>query len=149
MQFSGKCLCGSVTYTSYAEPTLILNCHCEDCRRSTGAVYGTNVFVPEDQVQIYGEVSFFSHTAKSGNIMTKRFCKKCGTLLFGNSSGRENILSIRAGTIDQTDMIKPVMNVFVSSQVSSTPLDPDLNKTDEMPIGQPWLKETNSISSGI
>lgn len=112
MKFSGKCLCGQVSFKSHAEPVLILNCHCEDCRRSTGAVYGTNVMVAEDQVEIHGEVSTFNHKAKSGNIMTKRFCPHCGTLMFGNSSGRTNVVSIRAGTVDQTDIIKPVMNVF-------------------------------------
>ena len=113
MKFSGHCLCGQVSYKSYAEPVLILNCHCEDCRRSTGAVYGTNVMVAEDQLEIHGKVSTFSHKAKSGNTMTKRFCINCGTLMFGNSSGRTNVVSIRAGTVDQTEIINPVMNVFV------------------------------------
>ena len=141
MKFSGKCLCGQVSFKSHAEPVLILNCHCEDCRRSTGAVYGTNVMVAEDQVDIQGEVSTFNHKAKSGNIMTKRFCPHCGTLMFGNSSGRTNVVSIRAGTIDQTDIIKPVMNVFVDSKVTSTPMHDDLPQASEMPHGEPWKKD--------
>ena len=141
MKFSGKCLCGQVSFKSHAEPVLILNCHCEDCRRSTGAVYGTNVMVAEDQVDIHGEVSTFNHKAKSGNIMTKRFCPHCGTLMFGNSSGRTNVVSIRAGTIDQTDIIKPVMNVFVDSKVTSTPMHDDLPQDREMTHGEPWKKD--------
>lgn len=141
MKFSGKCLCGQVSFRSHAEPVLILNCHCEDCRRSTGAVYGTNVFVAEDLVEIHGEVSTFNHKAKSGNIMTKRFCPHCGTLMFGNSSGRTNVVSIRAGTVDQTDIINPVMNVFVDSKVTSTPMHDDLPQASEMPIGEPWKKD--------
>ena len=140
-EFTGKCLCGRVSYKSHAKPTLILNCHCEDCRRSTGAVYGTNVMVAEDQVEIHGEVSTFNHKAKSGNIMTKRFCPHCGTLMFGNSSGRTNVVSIRAGTVDQTDIIKPVMNVFVDSKVTSTPTHDDLPQASEMPHGEPWKKD--------
>lgn len=140
-EFTGKCLCGRVSYKSHAKPTLILNCHCEDCRRSTGAVYSTNVMVAEDQVEIHGEVSTFNHKAKSGNIMTKRFCPHCGTLMFGNSSGRTNVVSIRAGTVDQTDIIKPVMNVFVDSKVTSTPMHDDLPQASEMPHGEPWKKD--------
>ena len=140
-EFTGKCLCGRVSYKSHAKPTLILNCHCEDCRRSTGAVYGTNVMVAEDQVEIHGEVSTFNHKAKSGNIMTKRFCPHCGTLMFGNSSGRTNVVSIRAGTVDQTDIIKPGMNVFVDSKVTSTPMHDDLPQASEMPHGEPWKKD--------
>ena len=141
MKFSGKCLCGKVSYKSHAEPVLVLNCHCEDCRRSTGAVYGTNVMVPEDQLEINGEVSIFSHKAKIGNNMTKRFCKTCGTLMFGNSSGRKNVVSIRAGGVDQTDIINPVMNVFVDSKISSTPINNYLPQASEMPQGEPWKKD--------
>ena len=141
MEFSGKCLCGQVSYKSLAKPLLILNCHCEDCRRSTGVVYGTNVMVPEDQLEVCGTVSNFSHKAKSGNTMTKRFCTNYGTLMFGNSSGRTNVVSIRAGTVDQTDIINPVMNVFVDSKISSTPINDGLPQASEMPQGEPWKKD--------
>ena len=131
--FSGSCLCGRVSYKCYATPDRIVNCHCEDCRRATGSVFGTNLFVPEDEVEISGEVSSYSHTADSGNSMTKRFCKNCGTLLFGNSSGRNNVMSIRAGTLDQLDLIKPSANVFMESRVPSTSIDEDLRQAPRMP----------------
>jgi len=140
MSFSGKCLCGSVSYKVSVYPSFVLNCHCEDCRRSTGAVFGTNVFVAEDKVQITGKVSSYSHKADSGNKMTKRFCPNCGTLLFGNSSGRQNSVSIRAGTIDQFDLIEPQMNVFVAKKIKSTPINDSLPCSDAMPSGQPWKK---------
>ena len=140
MGFSGRCLCGSVRYKVSIDPRFVLNCHCEDCRRSTGSVYGTNVFVDEDKVQITGEVSLYVHTADSGNEMTKRFCPNCGTLLFGNSSGRQNSVSIRAGTIDQFDLIKPQMNVFVAKKIESTPINDSLPRSEGMPTDRAWKK---------
>jgi hypothetical protein len=140
MGFSGGCLCGSVRYKVSSDPSFVLNCHCEDCRRSTGSVYGTNVFVDEDKVQITGEVSLYVHTADSGNEMTKRFCPNCGTLLFGNSSGRQNSVSIRAGTIDQFDLIKPQMNVFVAKKIESTPINDSLPRSEGMPTDRAWKK---------
>ena len=132
--FSGKCLCGNVTYKCHAEPTVIFNCHCEDCRRATGSVFGTNFFVPEDELEIFGEVSSYSHTADSGSAMTKRFCPNCGSLLFGNNSAKSNVVSIRAGTVDQLDLIKPVVNVFMDSKVSSTSIDKNLKQASRMPL---------------
>lgn len=140
MGFSGGCLCGSVRYKVSSDPSFVLNCHCEDCRRSTGSVYGTNVFVDEDKVQITGEVSLYVHTADSGNEMTKRFCPNCGTLLFGNSSGRQNSVSIRGGTIDQFDLIKPQMNVFVAKKIESTPINDSLPRSEGMPTDRAWKK---------
>jgi len=140
MGFSGGCLCGSVRYKVSSDPSFVLNCHCEDCRRSTGSVYGTNVFVDEDKVEITGEVSLYVHTADSGNEMTKRFCPNCGTLLFGNSSGRQNSVSIRAGTIDQFDLIKPQMNVFVAKKIETTPINDSLPRSEGMPTDRAWKK---------
>ena len=132
--FSGKCLCGDITYKCHAEPSVIFNCHCEDCRRATGSVFGTNFFVPEDELEIFGEVSSYSHTADSGSTMTKRFCPNCGSLLFGNNSAKSNVVSIRAGTVDQLDLIKPVVNVFMDSKVSSTSIDKNLKQVSRMPL---------------
>ena len=97
--------------------------------------------VAEDHLEIHGKFSTFSHKAKSGNTMTKRFCTNCGTLMFGNSSGRTYVVSIRAGTVDQTDIINPVKNVFVDSKISSTPMNNDLPKASGMPHGEPWKKD--------
>ena len=97
--------------------------------------------VPEDQLEINGAVSTFLHKAKSGNTMKKRFCTNCGTLMFGNSSGRTNVVTIRAGTIDQKDIVTTVMNVFVDSKISSTPMDDNLSQASEMPQGEPWKKD--------
>lgn len=131
--FSGKCLCGNVTYNCHTEAKAIINCHCEDCRRATGSVFGTNLFVPEDEVEIFGEVSSYSHTADSGSTMTKRFCTKCGSLLFGNNSAKINVLSIRAGTVNQLDLIKPALNVFMESKIQSTSIDENLKQVPRMP----------------
>ncbi len=131
--FTGSCLCKAVTYKSNADPLMIANCHCENCRRATGSVFGTILFVPEDQLQFEGEVTHFSHKADSGNTMTKQFCIKCGAQLFGTNSGRPNVAGIRAGTVDDLNIIKPTMNVFTDSMVPSTQLDQDLPSSPKMP----------------
>ena len=131
--FSGKCLCGKVTYESHAEPITIFNCHCEDCRRATGSVFGTNLFVPEDKVEIIGEVSSYSHISDSGSTMTKKFCNNCGSLLFGKNSAKINVISIRAGTVDQVELIKPVVNLFMDSRVPTTSINKDLKQASRMP----------------
>jgi hypothetical protein len=61
--------------------------------------------------------------------------------MFGYSSGRNNIVSIRAGTIDQIEVIEPTMNVFVDSKVISTPIDRNLAIVGGMPIGTPWKND--------
>ena len=35
--FSGGCTCGSIRYVCSRAPVAMLNCHCLDCQRSSGA----------------------------------------------------------------------------------------------------------------
>ena len=131
--FSGKCLCGKVTYKVNTEPMAIFNCHCDDCRRATGSVFGTNLFVSDDKIEIRGKVSSYSHISDSGSRMTKLFCPNCGSLMFGKNSAKVNVISIRAGTVDEKDLIKPMINVFMDSRIPSTSIDKSLKQVPRMP----------------
>lgn len=97
-------------------------------------MFGTNLFVPEEEVEIFGNVSSYTHTSDSGSTMTKKFCPSCGSLLFGANSAKTNIISIRAGTVDQVDLIKPKVNVFMDSRVPSTCIDENLKQAPRMPV---------------
>ena len=130
---SGKCLCGAVTYSTDAEPMMTANCHCTDCRTATGAAYATMAFVKRDNVQISGELKSFEHAADSGSTMVKQFCPNCGSQMFTANSARDGVVGIRVGSIQQTDAVKPAFNVFCSSKIASTPLDPALPAHDKMP----------------
>ena len=66
--------------------------------------------------------------------MTKFFCPYCGSLMFGKNSSKENIISIRAGTVDQINKIKPTINIFMDSKVPSTIIDKKLKQINRMPI---------------
>ena len=59
--------------------------------------------------------------------MTKEFCSVCGTQLFGHSSGRPGIKSIKIGTIDDIGNIRPEVEVFTSKALSFTQ-HPDFTK---------------------
>lgn len=132
-KLSGKCLCGAVSFSGDADIKLMANCHCADCRAATGAAYGTLVFVDPADIRISGELKVFKHVADSGAAMEKRFCPTCGSQMFGANSNRPNMISIRAGVLDQTDRVKPAVNVYMDSRIPSTPIDPGLKAFAKMP----------------
>ena len=43
--FSGGCACGSIRYVCARAPVAMLNCHCRDCQRSSGAPFASGVLV--------------------------------------------------------------------------------------------------------
>ena len=132
-EFSGSCLCGAVAYKGSSDELRTMNCHCTDCQKASGAVYTTNIFVPETDIEISGDVPSFSHESDRGSIMTKHSCIQCGSPVYGTNSNREGIVTLRAGTMDQKELIKPGAYVFCDSKVPSTPLDGNLRAFDRMP----------------
>ena len=133
-KLSGQCLCGNITYSGDSDIKMIVNCHCTDCQKATGSVHGTMVFAEEDKIEIKGNPSEFRHPADSGNTLTKFFCPKCGAQVAGKNTGRVGVIGLRAGTLDQKELIKPGANLYCSSAIGSTPMDPETKQFDKMPV---------------
>lgn len=132
-EVTGSCLCGNVSYKGDVDVKMVINCHCTDCQQATGSVHGTMVFVAEDAVEISDTVSHYSHPADSGNTLTKLFCGKCGSQVAGKNTGREGVIGLRAGCIDQKELITPGANIYCDSAVPSTAMDPELKQFPGMP----------------
>lgn len=130
---AGKCLCGNITFSADTDVKMVANCHCSDCRAATGAAFGTLVFVKADAISVNGTPKVFKHTADSGAAMEKHFCPECGSQLFGRNSNRPSLVSVRAGALTDTSIVKPTANVYLDSKIDSTPIDPALKGFPKMP----------------
>ena len=130
---TGSCLCGQLHYHGDVEIMGAANCHCDDCRKAMGAAYATNLFVKTEGLSIEGDRLEYQHKADSGSDMTKVNCAKCGSPVYGLNSSREGVVVIRAGSLDQKELVKPGVNLFVTNKIPSTPLDEDLKTFDGMP----------------
>lgn len=132
-KLTGQCLCGDVSFSADGDLAFQANCHCVDCRQVTGATFATLIFMKKSDVQISGQLSSFDHTVDSGNVLTKQFCPKCGSQLFGTNAARPELISLRAGSINEQELVKPQINVFAGSKMDCTLLDPNLPAPERMP----------------
>ena len=111
--FSGGCLCGAIRYEVTGEPVRMAICHCDDCRKATGAAFTTNIFVNEANLRIVqGTPKRYQHGNDSGSTMTKEFCANCGSQLFGYSSRSAGVKHVKVGTIDDASFVKPQIEVY-------------------------------------
>jgi hypothetical protein len=99
----------------------------------TGSGYSANLFFPKAAVSISGEVRSYSSVGGSGNKVERIFCPQCGSQLFGQPAVMQGLLGVRAGTLDDTSMYKPAINIFTSSAANWDHLDPSLPSFPEMP----------------
>jgi len=130
---SGKCLCGNVKYTIASSPVRMGQCHCDDCRKSTGTGHASNAFFKKDDVKIEGETGHFSSTTDTGSKITRYFCTRCGSRLFGTSDAVTNIISVSAGTLDDNSWFKPDAIVYNKRKPEWDFMDGSIPTFEEMP----------------
>ncbi|MCP4225668.1 MAG: GFA family protein [Actinomycetia bacterium] len=100
---TGGCLCGGVTYETHHPLHRVLQCHCSNCRRTSGNFVAavrsaTDELVindPADHLRWY-DLEYASYG----------FCGRCGSTLFFRSAERQDITSVMTGTLDDaTDLM--------------------------------------------
>ena len=131
---SGSCLCGQVKYKATAVPLFQAHCHCQDCRKNGGSAFAALVFVPKESLSWQGETKTYLHKADSGHVMTKHFCPQCGSQLFGENDAKTDRIHIKVGTITNAAWFQPQCNVWASSRLPSTPVNPDVKDFANMPV---------------
>lgn len=94
MTLTGGCLCGRIRYRVGDEPLWVCHCHCEKCRRQTGAAVATFVGFPAGTVAWLNEAPSRYRSSKD---VERSFCPTCGSSL-GFHRVRETFLCV--GSLD-------------------------------------------------
>ena len=127
MPHSGHCLCGQVRFTADAEPLGARMCWCRDCQRIASGSATVNVLFDEAAVAYEGEITTIELIADSGNRVRRGFCPACGAQMFSKTvepAGQP--MRVRAGTLDDPELMAPTAIIWTASAPSWAPLDPNL-----------------------
>ena len=129
---SGSCLCGQVSYVVRGEPENQGHCHCMACKKATSASFATLVYYKEGNFEkINGKTSIYEYFSDRGITRIKKFCKNCGSLLYGTNTGRPAIRSIYVGCLDDASFVEPKWNVYISRQLPLISIDKNLDNFEE------------------
>jgi len=133
----GQCLCGNVRYEVEGDPVIVAHCHCIDCQRLSGAGHSTGAMFPADKVVILGAVSEFQLDAQNESVVTRSFCPKCGSQLFGRNSKMPGYLTVSVGTLDDPNSVTPQAIVFVRTRRHWDTIDGALPTFETQPDWKP------------
>ncbi len=130
---TGQCLCGDVKYTISAAPIRMGQCHCDDCRRSSGTGHASHAFFKKDDVHIEGETSVYDSKTDTGSIITRYFCPNCGSRLFGVNNVAPKIIGVTPGTLNESDWFKADAIVYNKRKPKWDFMDESIPVFEEMP----------------
>ena len=114
---SGSCSCGAVKFRLTAAPMFVHCCHCTDCQRQTGSAFVLNAMVEADRVELLqGGTCGYPQPTESGRPHVIQRCAECGTALWSNYGGREQVRFVRVGTLDEARMLPPDVHIYTRSK---------------------------------
>jgi hypothetical protein len=109
----GGCFCGKIRFSTAKNPNLVVNCHCDNCKRSVGAPFVTWAVFEKESI-IFNE-SPLTHTASNRAIRT--FCATCGTSITYWHPNRKNELDITVGCLDEPEKYPPGKNIWTKKRL--------------------------------
>jgi hypothetical protein len=133
MEVTGGCLCRQVRYRITAAPIVTRVCWCRVCQYLASGNGTVNVCFPTSAITIEGEMKDYRSVADSGNVMHRRFCPSCGTALFSEAEIRPHLIFVRAGTLDDPEVAKPVATIWTSSAPTWACISESLPKIERQP----------------
>ena len=115
-KLDGHCLCGAISYKSEAEPIITGICHCADCRRSTGTAFSVIVGVGLEDVEVTGTPKVYETMGEDrGAPAFRNFCGECGSPVFSILGDADDVMWIKAGTLDDASWIEPELEAWTES----------------------------------
>ena len=109
---TATCNCGQLSLACEGEPVRLSVCHCLECQRRTGSVFGTQARFPRARVAIEGQATAWSRAADSGNSLTFHFCPACGTTLYWIASDFPDVIAVAVGGFADPSHPPPRFSVY-------------------------------------
>lgn len=127
-KMSGSCLCGTVKFELAEVPTRLANCHCEICRKASGAPFITFAAAEPSGFRWINEGDQGSY--KSSENVMRKFCKNCGSAL---PTVLPNVIYVHAALLDDPGQLNVAMHIFVKSKAPWDLIHDDLQQFEEHP----------------
>jgi hypothetical protein len=124
---AGECFCGAVRYAVSDSFEYALNCHCSNCRRTTGSAFKPFAGIARDRLSITkGDDIVMIHGDEAGH---DAHCRRCGSLLY--SVVRDGaFVHVAMGTLVDAPSIRPTAHIFVASKAPWFAITDDLPQYD-------------------
>jgi hypothetical protein len=124
---AGKCECGAVRYRVADEFLYAANCHCSQCRASTGAAFKPFAGIEREKLEIADGADNLLIVGEEDANHTR--CASCGSLLYSVvRDGR--YVHVALGSLVDAPAIRPTHHIFVGSKAPWFTITDDLPQFD-------------------
>jgi hypothetical protein len=111
----GGCLCGAVRFRASGDPRWVGWCHCQSCRKHSGAPVSVFVaFAHADVKATRGAITKFPSSPGT----RRGFCATCGSTLTCEGDARADELHVHVGAFDTPAALAPTFHIYPDERVA-------------------------------
>jgi len=97
----------------------------------SGSAFRVVVMARSDEfLLLKGYIRTYVKTADSGRRRAQAFCPECGTQIYGSAASNPSRYSIRVGTANQRQYLKPTRQIWCKSSLDWLPNFPGVEKEE-------------------
>jgi len=126
---TGGCMCGEIRYRLTPLAAEVDYCHCDMCRKWSGAPVSAWAQVPAPQFRLTKGTATPYVSSKIG---IRYFCANCGTSVFMTDEAGVSV-GVMLGTLDDPQALQPVAHGFWPARLSWLKLTDDLSRWPQDP----------------
>jgi len=106
------CNCGQLKISARGEPIRVSVCHCFDCQRRTGSVFGMQARFERENISIEGTAKQWVRIADSGNQCVQSFCPDCGSTVYYFLQTAPEVIAVAVGAFADPAFPEPRFSVY-------------------------------------
>jgi hypothetical protein len=127
----GRCGCKAVGYEVYDEFIAAYNCHCSNCRATTGSAFLPWGEVDRDKFKITKGAESLT-VLGDADAIHEAHCEECLSLVYWTAHGGAYI-RVPYGTLIDQPTLRPTAHIFVGSKAGWYDILDDLPQHEEYP----------------
>ena len=116
-ELAGSCLCGKARYRVEDAFVYAMNCHCSQCRRTTGSAFKPMGGIPLAKLRLEAGEILTHGKADAGDI----HCAACGSLLYSIVRAGE-WAHVAYGTLIDPPTLAPQEHIFAADRAPWYPI---------------------------
>ena len=110
------CSCGQLKATCEGEPVRLSMCHCLECQKRTGSIFGVQARWPRGQVKLEGNATKFRRAGDSGKWVTFYFCPNCASTMYWMYDDMPDVTAVAVGNFADPKFPPPKISIYEARQ---------------------------------
>ncbi len=114
MKHTATCSCGELKLIYDGEIKKTSICHCLECQKRTGSVFGVQTRLEKAKAAIEGKSTEYIRIGDGGSKIRFHFCPKCGSTVFYylEADGFMDSVIVPVGAFANPDLPAPTFSVY-------------------------------------